>query len=287
MQSYKIRKTTETVLYPIENEIKKMRAENNKSWNTLLWQIFSVVFSGIGTTLLCQDDLLPSLVKVIYCRITKKGIETVETDNLFIIFLEFLAAIIVFTIICLIINGLICLVNKSKDNKGTYENRKDTAEFFHKVIFNNIITGVSFIKKAKSCQEKINIVQLNKNNQKNVLSDEEKENFKSEEKLYTEERDLYISESIYYFKVANKQINDEHIFEHSFRKQYKQFLDEVGVAALDSCLSMYNIAILDLKKLNTDNRNLSEISNIQKQHTKFRKNYKDNLREFKLEKKIE
>jgi len=66
MQSYKLRKTSETALFPIEHELRMLRQENDKSWTILMLKILSVVFSGIGTTVLFQENGIPALVKYIF-----------------------------------------------------------------------------------------------------------------------------------------------------------------------------------------------------------------------------
>lgn len=48
MQSYKLRKNSETSMFPIEDELRKLRNDNEKNWTNLMAKIMSVVFSGIG-----------------------------------------------------------------------------------------------------------------------------------------------------------------------------------------------------------------------------------------------
>lgn len=277
MQAYKMRKTTETVLYPIEDELRQIREGNEKSWRRLLWQIFSIVFSGIGTTLLCQDDLLPSVVIGIYCKIKKMNIEQV-TMNWKIFVLEFLIALALFLLLCVLSAWLIGLCDKNKDNKRNDIKRKNTAEYFHKVIFNNVITGVSFIKKVNECEKE---AEERRERLRNETDDKEKAYCEEIVNNCEQEKILYVSEAIYYFKTANHQIDEEYIFEHSFSKKYEKFLDEVGIVALDKFLDMYEKAILELKELNSDKRNTSVIDEIQRKHSGYRDNYDDNLEKIK------
>lgn len=279
MQTYKMRKTTETVLYPIEDELRQIREGNEKSWNKLLWQIFSIVFSGIGTTLLCQEDLLPSVVIGIYCNIKKIKIEQVKMS--FGVFVwEFLAAIVIFSLLCLLADWFIRWRNKNKDNKSSDTKRKNTAEYFHKVIFNNVITGVSFIKKVNECEKEV--IKC-REKIKDGVDEEEKMCYEDIMKGCEQEKILYVSEAIYYFKTANYQIDKEFIFEHSFNKKYEKFLNEVGIVALDKFLDMYEKAIMELKKLNTDERNIKVISEIQRKHSGYRDTYNDNLERIPIE----
>lgn len=278
MQAYKMRKTTETVLYPIEDELRQIREGNEKSWSKLLWQICSIVFSGIGTTLLCQDNLLPSVVIEIYCKIKRIKIEQV-TMSFGIFVWEFLAAILLFSLLCVLADGFIRWCNKNKDNKSSDTKRKNTAEYFHKVIFNNVITGVSFIKKVNECEKEV--IEC-REKIKDGADEEERIYYEDIMKGCEQEKILYVSEAIYYFKTANYQIDKEFIFEHSFNNKYEKFLDEVGIVALDKFLDMYEKAILELKSLNTDKRNISVINEIQRKHSGYRDNYDDNLKKLHI-----
>lgn len=132
MQSYKLRKNTETSLYPIEDELRKLRNENDKNWTTLMLKMTSVVFSGIGTTLVCQKEFLPTFIDWLVIHL---GID-IAIEWLYVI--ELLLAIGIFIIISFVSFIVIDLVNKNTDNKKNNDSRKHTAEYFHKVILNNV-----------------------------------------------------------------------------------------------------------------------------------------------------
>lgn len=152
MQSYKMRKIIETVLFPIEEDIKGIKEQGDKSWTSLMWQIFSVVFSGIGTTLLCQDNFIPSWVKVmLYGENQAKQQET----GFFVFMLEFLVALAFFGIVCVITLKCSEWAIKCKDGKGSQKERQRLIEYFHKVILNNILTGISFVKKINTREKAI------------------------------------------------------------------------------------------------------------------------------------
>lgn len=51
---------------------------------------------------------------------------------------------------------------------------------------------------------------------------------------------------------------------------------------MDKFLDMYEKAILELKSLNTDKRNISVINEIQRKHSGYRDNYDDNLKKLHI-----
>ena len=63
MQAYKLRKIFETVIYPVEEELRGKREENDKSWKKIVEQVGSVAFSGIGTTIAFQNEFLPAIIR--------------------------------------------------------------------------------------------------------------------------------------------------------------------------------------------------------------------------------
>ena len=227
MQSYKLRKTSETALFPIEHELRMLRQENDKSWTILMLKILSVVFSGIGTTVLFQENGIPALVKYILCNKLEKCISMG-----WIIIIQSLFAIAVFAIMSFISVKVINWWNSSKDNKKNNLERENLAEIFHKIILNNIITGKSFTKKA---QAKFTEMQVKENGDKI--------------KEIKREFCLYLSEAIYYFMIADRQIREEKIIEIGVRENYQEFLNEVGILALVESFSMYEASVNELKEL--------------------------------------
>lgn len=236
LQSYKLRKTSETALFPIEYQLKLLRQENDKSWTLLMLKILSVIFSGVGTTVLCQENCIPALVQYIFCNILKK-----EIPMGWLIAIQSLAAIGLFVLLSFITIKIINLLNLSKDNKKNDSERENLAEVFHKIILNNIITGKSFTKKAQS---KYN--ELQKYN-----TDTEGEGAEREEKAKEIKGEfcLYLSEALYYFMIADRQITKEKIIEIGNRDNYQNFLDEVGILTLAESLFMYEKSINELKSL--------------------------------------
>lgn len=209
MQSYKIKKMTETSMFPIEYELRQIHEENSSNWFKLMWQLISVVFSGIAVTLLCQKDYIPSLFDLIAEELS------------FPIWLKYLCEVffilLLFVLLVTITFAIIKYKIKVKDNKASEEDRIRLAEFFHKVIFNNITTGRSFLKKASNCPD--------------------------------DEKELYLCESIYYFNLSYKDILSKKILEIGKREKYELFLKEVGKNTLKNTISIFQESIKTLKSL--------------------------------------
>lgn len=233
MQSYKLRKTSEIVLFPIEHELKLLRQESDRSWTTLMAKILSVIFSGIGTTVLFQQNGLPELINSILIN---------KIPMLCIIVIQVVAAICIFILFSVIFVKIINGKNESKDNKkGNFE-RENLAEIFHKIILNNIITGKSFTKKAQVKYIEM-LKYISKKNAENEIEPEEAvTDIKSE-------CCLYISEALYYFLIAKKQIGEERIIEIGKRNNYIIFLNEVGILTLTESILMYEKSVKELREI--------------------------------------
>lgn len=240
MQSYKLCKTSEIALFPIENELRLLKQENDRSWTTLMKKVLSIVLSGIGTTLLCQDICIPTLMKYIFYDILK-----VDISLGCLIVLQFFAAVGLFVLFSVAAIKIINWLNDSKDNKKNDAERENLAEFFHKITLNNIITGKSFTKKAEN---KFNEMQKVVNQLK-CEDKQEKKELQEQIKEIKREFCLYLSEAYYYFMAAGKQIEDEKIIESGYRSEYVAYLKEVGVLALAESLLMYEKAVDYLKGL--------------------------------------
>lgn len=233
MQSYKLRKTSEIVLFPIEHELKLLRQESDRSWTTLTAKILSVIFSGIGTTVLFQQNGLPELINSILNN---------KLPMFLIIVIQVVAAICIFILFSVIFVKIINGKNESKDNKkGNFE-RENLAEIFHKIILNNIITGKSFTKKAQVKYIEM-LKYISKKNAENEIEPEEAvTDIKSE-------CCLYISEALYYFLIAKKQIGEERIIEIGKRNNYIIFLNEVGILTLTESILMYEKSVKELREI--------------------------------------
>lgn len=260
MQTYKLRKIFETVIYPIEDEIRRIREENDKSWKKIVKQVGSVAFSGIGTTIAFQNEFLPAIIKKYFpCK-----------NELLLFALEFFIAIDMFVGITAIFWIFIYLSSKDTDAKRHYKERKELAEYFHKVILNNILTGISFTKRAWNKKKEYDKKELLIKNLDSKKEDYEemKSTYSDSQKYYLKEIKLFISEALFYFKMANKQFEKNKIFEKGMRNAYVEFIDIVGLSTFKNLFDMYDQSYNNMKELCDWNlindNNESDIGNIGK-----------------------
>lgn len=249
MQSYKLRKTSETVLFPIENELRMLRQENDNNWMTLMNKITSVVFSGIGTTLFCQEEYLPTLLKYL---LNKLGL-SLSAKGMFI--LEVLVAILIFVVVSKILIRIISWNNETRDNKKKEQDRENLAEEYHKIILNDIITGISFTKKSKAKLEEM----------KKSLQEMESVDNKSKKQTKLayivkckRETCLYLAEANYYFVIAKDKMKNKKIIEKGEREDYVKFLDTVGLDTLLESIFMFEAALNVMLEILSDLQNQNE-----------------------------
>ena len=211
MESYKPKKNSEISLYPIELALKKMQDENNRTLNNTIYKTSAVLLSGIGTTFLFQNKYLYNIVENVITffswNCTPRVIE----------FLTFLLGCLIFVLF-----SSVKVKTYIEDSKRNKELREDTAEYFHKVILNNIIMGLSFAKKAAKI--------LNTNESKKQCC-------------------FYTSQSLFYLKTALRDLEQKQIFEAGGRDKYRNFVDEVGWITLYETLNMLNNAFHEIDNI--------------------------------------
>lgn len=208
MKSYKLRKATETVLYSIEKELVDIRKTTETKWNKLIGQVLSVLLSGIGTSLLFNEHAIPVFINSYFDNSIHKASDIrralVYIISIFFIFL------ILFTL-TLIFRFLVDRINERISNKSTNEKRIQLIEFFHKVILNDIIIGLSFISKYE----------------------EERNNCNADECK------LYLHEAHYYFSLAYRNINDKGIVPTKNTSGYDEFIIMIGLGTLISAFTSF------------------------------------------------
>jgi len=232
MSSFKQKKDIENSAFPIEMIVRDIRNDNKATLSRVFWELGAIVFSGFGTTLLLQEQYLPSLITMFLPD---------QAPTWFIYIVELIVAFLLFALFSICLCKIIRIIYSVDDNKGTNEKRKNLAEFFHKIILNNIITGVSFEKKAWKKRKQY----------EDAPDNSESKNY------YWREIRLYICEAIYYLKVANEQIKDKQILETGNRDEYKAFINNIGKGTLSTVLDIYNQTYNNLVELNKF-ANLSE-----------------------------
>jgi hypothetical protein len=169
------------------------------------------------------------------------------------------------------------------------KDRKELAEYFHKVILNNILTGISFMKRAwnkKKEYDKKEIL-INRLDSQKEDYEEMKSTYRDSQKYYVKEIKLYISEALFYFKTANKQFEKKKIFEKGMREAYVEFIDIVGLSTFKNLFDMYEQSYNNMRELSSfmgENDNQLDIKEIGEFLTSKKMDLKDIEKRY-LEKK--
>jgi len=66
MKTYKLNKTFENSAYPIAQELSKLRLSTKKSIFNIIGNISAAFFSGVGTSILFQEECLPKLFNLLF-----------------------------------------------------------------------------------------------------------------------------------------------------------------------------------------------------------------------------
>lgn len=237
MKSYKLREVIETSLYSIENQLVELSQNLEESWDKSLWNIFSVIFGGVGTSLLFIENAIPALINTILVDSN----ETIQESKLTAILLYLLVILIIF--ICLTGAIRICVYGiykvRNRSNKNTKEKREVLVRYFHKVILNNIFVGISFVQKYLEDQKKLNEMQNISKNESNQNESEDGVNYEEKIKLFKDNR-MYLYEAKYYFVEAKKGIDEHYIFELDKNRDNDLFLSDIGYETLFNMLEMYD-----------------------------------------------
>mgnify|MGYP004600273897 FL=1 len=213
MESYKPRKNSEISLYPIELMLKKMQDENKCNLKNTVYKTSAVSLSGVGIVFLFQNMYLKNMVEEVVTYL-KWNCTSWKVDVL-----TFLFGFFLFAIINVMFWGILKIKNNYEDSKRNKELREDMAEYFHKVILNNIIMGLSFAKKAS-----------------NLLK----------EKAAQNQCCFYASQSLFYLKTAIRELDEKRIFEAGGRERYTNFVNEVGWITLFESLKTLDSAFLEI-----------------------------------------
>ena len=193
----------------------------------------------LPTTLLCQKEFLPTFIKWLATYIGLK------LANGWVYVIEFLLAVGFFTLTSFLAFKVINWADNNKDEKKDESSRMHTAEYFHKVILNNVIMGASFVKKVQSKMD-----ELESQNEQLKNKDELEIKF-IENSIYDLKHEccLYIAQALFYLELANRELNEKQIIEAGTRKEYVEYLNDVGIVTLIETLKMFEQSLNDLKDL--------------------------------------
>lgn len=212
MKLYKLNKTFENSIYPIEIELKEI---NKNTLSNTLNNLAAAVFSGIGTSILFQDNCFPKLLKILYrCMgVTEGGIGEAIWNVLFVV--------ILFLILYLVGWGINKHTRKKHElyeKKATSEGRRELAEIFHKSVINDIVTGISFVDKAEELGYKGNVAEM------------------------------YLYESEYYFIQAKIQMEQMEALSPEKGEEQSEFIKEVGYDTIKSTCKVFLAGLIKLEE---------------------------------------
>lgn len=208
---YKLNKTFENSVYPIEIELKEI---NKNTLSNTLNNLAAAIFSGIGTSILFQENCLPKLLKSIYCWLG------LPKDGSGEAICNILVVIILFWILYFIGWGINKHTRKKHElyeKKATSEGRRELAEIFHKSVINDIVTGISFVDKAEELEYKGDVAEM------------------------------YLYESSYYFIRAKVQMEKMEALSPEKNERHRKFLKEVGSNTMRSTCKVYKAGLEKLK----------------------------------------
>lgn len=212
MKSYKLSKTFENSIFPIEIELKEI---NKNTLSNTLNNLAAAVFSGIGTSILFQDNCLPKLLGLLYCwlGLVKGGIGEAIWNIIIVVLL--------FVILYLIGWGINKHARKKHElykKKTTSEGRRELAEIFHKSIINDIVTGISFVDKAEELKFKGDVAEM------------------------------YMYEAEYYFVQAKMQMEQMDALSPEMDENQNEFIKEVGYDTIKSTCKVFNAGLEKLEE---------------------------------------
>ncbi len=143
IKSYKLNKTLENSIYPLEQELKEI---NNNTISNSLNNLVGIVFSGIGTSVVFSENCVLDLLAYVY------DFWGISTDSFIRAIINSLVALILFLLFYfagLLVNNITKKRGKLYKKKGSSEGRSELREIFHKSIINDIVIGISFVNKAE------------------------------------------------------------------------------------------------------------------------------------------
>lgn len=207
MKLYKLNKTFENSIYPIEIELKEI---NQNTLSSTLNNLAAAIFSGIGTSILFQDNCLPKLLKLVY------GLFDLDEGGKGETICNIIVVIVLFGILYFIgwqINKHTRKKHELFEKKTTSEGRRQIAEIFHKSVINDIVTGISFVDKAEELDYEGDVATM------------------------------YLFESAYYFIRAKIQMEKMEALSPEKNEGHIKFLEEVGLNTMKSTCKVYNAGL--------------------------------------------
>ena len=238
MKIYKLSKTFENSMYPIEKDLYELKNNLQKTKTGLSCNIAAAFFSGAGTSILFNTETIQPLIQALSSKAIEKDPESWAPIywslgiTLFIfLFLFLLGCLISFTALQKTEQKK---VQEQQKKKKTDEGRRELEECFHKSIINNITTGISFVNKA-------------------------------EENHFSSEIDkMYLHEAAYYFKLAKREYDIINFVDSSETKVSQQLITLIGRGTLLTTLSIFLTSVTKMLNNAPNIDENGEIDNIRK-----------------------
>ena len=226
IKSYKLNKTLENSIYPLELELKEI---NNNTISNSLNNLVGIVFSGIGTSVLLNDSCVLELLEFIYniCEIPAQSVIRASLNCIIVISL-----FILFYFVGLLINGITKKKSRLYKKKGTSKGRSELREIFHKSIINDIVIGISFVDKAEEIGYDGDVAEM------------------------------YLYEAAYYFIQAKIQMEEMELLDPEKNEEHEQFISEIGLKTIESTCKVFYAGLKKLYNKMAEGKEKRDIKNI-------------------------
>lgn len=203
IKSYKLNKSFENSVYPLERELK---AINNNTIASTMNTLAGAVFSGVGTSILFQEECLPELLDFAYNYFGfSEGSYKRAIGNILVVLFLFVLLYLLGSAVNMRARRKGQLYKRKKSNQG----RSELKEIFHKSIINDIVTGLSFVDKAEELDYK------------------------------GEVSNMYLYEAVYYFVQAKIQMEEMELLNPEKTEIHEKFVNEVGKSTIGTTCNVF------------------------------------------------
>lgn len=226
IKSYKLNKTFENSIYPLEQELKEI---NNNTVSNALNNLVAIIFSGIGTSILLDENSALILLGELYDAI---GIPIEGNERAIWNLIISIVCFLFMFIIGLVINKCIKKRNVLYKKKGTHKGRSELREAFHKSIINDIVIGLSFVDKAEELTYKGDV------------------------------SEMYLFEAAYYFVQAKIQMEEMELLSPEKSSTQKKFVEQIGLKTIESTCKVYNAGLIKLVNAMPNGKEKEQIKKI-------------------------
>ncbi len=243
MKSYKISQTIEKNLYPIEAKLDEIKESQRKTMHQLV-EIYSPVFISAILTVSFGESVFRSGIPLEQ----ESSLSFFETlfhtwwgKSLYI-----LGVFIVFAAVSFLLFKWFHMIADRRDNKGTYNKRKQIAKDFYKVIIPEIITGVSLFERAYEIELAATVGTEN-----TTEIDAEKITVDpTSNTTISNKAVLYYYEAFYHFKLVADGIEKDQLLEYKYsdRENLEKLYEIIGRDALKKAVQLSFHCVKEIRK---------------------------------------